>query len=75
MSGHYLAVRHESYDSDMVYGIFDSLHGAKDRLEQAGDRSAAIELWVDANVVESWEWLREEWMTWAEYRASRARNA
>lgn len=69
MTGHYLAVRHEPYDGDKTYGIFDTLEEARDMLDQADDRSAAVELWVGGNLVESWEWRAQEWMAWAEYRA------
>jgi hypothetical protein len=66
---HFLAVRHESYDSDAMYGIFDTLQEAVHALEQADDRSAAIELWVGTNIVESREWISDDWMTWEQYRA------
>lgn len=55
-ASHFLAVNHESYDGDTVFGVFGSFTAARDFLESP----AALELSSTASYADIEEWAGAE---------------
>lgn len=53
MSKHYVAVNHESYDGDTLFGVFDSFYAARDYLES--DTALSESSTAAYAVVEEWD--------------------
>jgi hypothetical protein len=72
---HFLAVNHESYDGDTLFGIFDTFSAARDYLESDAAKQvsssaiyAEVEEWDGA----TWICTYERWgLNWRERGADR----
>ena len=65
---HYVAVNHESYDGDTLFGVFDTFYAARGYLEspEAEERSstaryAVVEEWQGAEWTATYERARGAW--------------